>query len=341
MLPKISIVVPVYNVEKYLNRCMESLINQTLHDIEIILVDDKSPDSSPQICDIWAEKDKRVRVIHKSQNEGLGFARNSGLDVASGEYVIFIDSDDFILPNMLQTLFETAKQYNADEVRSGIIYYKNGKYNERKDVESVTVWKGKDEVKNFVFDLLGPKPEEKRDVKYMMSVCVAIHRRSIIVDHQVKFTSERQTLSEDLIFDLDLFPYMNCIVYVPDCFYNYRMNPSSLTHFFSMEKYCRVHTFLRVVKERMLKFYEEKDFILHYQRLMFLYLRTNISGAIKTKESFFTHYQNVKTIINDRLWNGLLDTYPYKRMEINHRMYFYLLRKKWILLIIIANKFFV
>ena len=96
MKPKVSIIVPVYNVEKYLDRCMESLLNQTLKDIEIILVDDGSPDNCPQICDEYAKKDSRVKVVHKV-NAGLGYARNSGLDVASGEYVAFVDSDDYVL----------------------------------------------------------------------------------------------------------------------------------------------------------------------------------------------------------------------------------------------------
>lgn len=93
--PKVSIVVPIYNVEKYLHRCVNSLIRQTLKDIEIILVDDGSPDNCPKICDEYKNKDIRVKVIHK-KNAGLGLARNSGLDEAKGEYVVFVDSDDFI-----------------------------------------------------------------------------------------------------------------------------------------------------------------------------------------------------------------------------------------------------
>ena len=205
---KVSVIIPIYNTEKFLPQCIESVRNQTLKNIEIILVDDGSPDSSPLLCDNYAEKDKRIKVIHK-QNAGLGYARNSGLDIAVGEFVIFIDSDDFILPEMLETLYNTAKEYEADEVRSGIIYFKNGKYSERKDVEDIAVFSGKEQIKKFVFDLLGPCPKEKKDVKYMMSTCVAIHKRDVIEHYQVRFTSERQTLSEDLIFDLDLFPQMN------------------------------------------------------------------------------------------------------------------------------------
>lgn len=89
--PKVSIIVPIYNVEKYLDRCMESLLNQTLEDIEIIMVDDGSPDNCPKMCDEYAKKDARIKVVHK-KNGGLADARNAGLDVATGKYVAFVDS---------------------------------------------------------------------------------------------------------------------------------------------------------------------------------------------------------------------------------------------------------
>ena len=88
---KVSVIVPVYNVEKYLSRCIESIINQTIKDIEIILVDDGSPDQSPQICDEYALKDGRIRVIHK-KNGGLASARNAGMKIARGDYIFFVDS---------------------------------------------------------------------------------------------------------------------------------------------------------------------------------------------------------------------------------------------------------
>lgn len=91
----VSIIVPIYKVQEYLNECIESIVNQTYKNIELILVDDGSPDKCPQMCDEWAGKDNRIRVIHK-ENGGLSSARNAGLDIIKGEYVAFVDSDDFI-----------------------------------------------------------------------------------------------------------------------------------------------------------------------------------------------------------------------------------------------------
>ena len=103
-MPKISVIVPVYKVEKYLDRCVRSVLAQTFRDFELILVDDGSPDSCPQMCDDWAKKDSRIKVIHQN-NQGLSAARNTGIRAASGEYINFIDSDDWVADTLLSDLY--------------------------------------------------------------------------------------------------------------------------------------------------------------------------------------------------------------------------------------------
>lgn len=114
-MPLISVVVPVYNVEKYLDDCVESIVNQTYKELEIILVDDGSPDRCPEMCDAWAKKDSRIKVIHK-KNGGGAQARNVGLDIAAGEYIAFVDSDDIIHPEMYSTLYSFLIENNCDIV---------------------------------------------------------------------------------------------------------------------------------------------------------------------------------------------------------------------------------
>lgn len=112
---KISIICPVYKAENYLHQCVDSILAQTFTDWELILVDDGSPDSSGEICDKYANQDRRIRTIHK-QNEGVSVARQTGLEAAHGEYVIHVDSDDWVEPNMLEELYKKAKQDDADIV---------------------------------------------------------------------------------------------------------------------------------------------------------------------------------------------------------------------------------
>lgn len=110
---KISVIVPIYKVEKYLNQCIDSILKQTFEDFELILVDDGSPDNSGAICDEYAAIDKRVVCIHK-ENGGLSSARNAGIEIARGEYIVFIDSDDFIASNMLDVIYGNMVNYSAD-----------------------------------------------------------------------------------------------------------------------------------------------------------------------------------------------------------------------------------
>ena len=112
-MAEISIIVPVYQVEKYIRQCIESILAQTFTDFELILVDDGSKDNSGKICDEYAEKDKRIRVIHK-ENDGLSDARNKGLDNASGNYFMFVDGDDYISPNMAECLYKKISEAKAD-----------------------------------------------------------------------------------------------------------------------------------------------------------------------------------------------------------------------------------
>jgi len=111
--PLISVVVPVYNVEKYLNKCVESIVKQTYGNLEIIVVDDGSPDNCPRICDEWAARDNRIKVIHL-ENAGVANARNTALRQAHGDYIAFVDGDDYIEPDMYAVLLDTALKYNSD-----------------------------------------------------------------------------------------------------------------------------------------------------------------------------------------------------------------------------------
>ncbi len=122
--PLVSIIVPVYKVESYLQRCLDSIVNQTYTNLEIILIDDGSPDNCPQICDEYAAKDKRIVVIHK-ENGGLSDARNAGLDICQGEYITFIDSDDWVADEYVATMINLALENNAEIVVGGVVQTQN------------------------------------------------------------------------------------------------------------------------------------------------------------------------------------------------------------------------
>ena len=125
MADKISVIVPVYKTEEYLDKCVKSIINQTYKNLEIILVDDGSPDNCPKMCDDWANKDSRIKVIHKT-NGGLSSARNAGIEAAAGNYLMFTDSDDFLEDDMIEFLYNLIKKDDYDLARCGF-YFDDGK----------------------------------------------------------------------------------------------------------------------------------------------------------------------------------------------------------------------
>lgn len=144
MNPLISVIVPIYNVEKYLARCIDSIVNQTYKNLEIILVDDGSPDRCPQMCDDYDEKDSRIKVVHK-KNGGLSDARNAGIAVAKGEYISFIDSDDYVSDDFFECLLDVMNKENSDIAECSVVkLYEDNRFDEFSDDLSVKTYDTQD-----------------------------------------------------------------------------------------------------------------------------------------------------------------------------------------------------
>lgn len=254
---KVSIIVPVYNVEKYLDSCIQSLISQTLDDIEIILVDDESPDRCPQMCDEYAFKDKRIKVIHK-KNAGLGMARNSGLEIASGEYVTFCDSDDIIALNAYEFCYYLAKKYDADECR---FLYK--RFSDGEDQELLCECPINDNVicSEELIEKMDPMlanmarllQPQKLNVKSTASSCTALYKRNVIEKNKVRFHSERELICEDFIFNIDFAKVCSKIVFTENYFYNYRHNYQSLTMTVNPNRFHRNIEFMDYLSDKLEK----------------------------------------------------------------------------------------
>ena len=223
---QLSIIVPVYNVEKYLQRCMESLLTQNISNYEIILVDDGSKDKSSEICDEYASKYSFVHVIHK-ENEGLGYARNSGLAVAKGKYVSFVDSDDTVSSEHFRELLRVAEKYHADACLGGMtdVY-------ETHEVVSRHPFAGRVFNKQEVMEILLPSMlgyDEYGQNYSGMSVCIGIFCREIIEQNSIRFCSEREYISEDVIFDIEFMSHSHIVAINELAGYNYYHNVGTLT----------------------------------------------------------------------------------------------------------------
>ena len=213
-MPAISVIVPVYHVEKYLPRCIHSILAQTFTDFELILVDDGSPDNCGAICDEYAEKDKRIRVIHK-ENGGVSSARNAGLDLAEGDYITFVDSDDYIGKDRLERLYDSAQASMADNVCAG--------YTIPDDVaEDKTKY-----VEEFVYDI---KDNEDR-IRFIINeiltrklgweVWTRLFRSDIIKQNKICFCETCGNYAEDLCFTLEYALYCDRFAAIDNAEYYY------------------------------------------------------------------------------------------------------------------------
>lgn len=214
----ISVIVPVYNTEKYLDRCVESIVNQTFKNLEIILVDDGSPDSSAVICDEWAKRDDRIKVIHK-ENGGVSSARNAALDIAAGDYIAFVDSDDYVELNMYETLLSLALKYNADISRCSYRY----EYNDNLPLNEAAA--DCSEVSKRVITAR-EYMSNWHQVGLSYSVCWnKLYKRELIND--VRFNSEYK-IGEDHLFNYDAVQKAKKIAELPLPFYIYFQNNESV-----------------------------------------------------------------------------------------------------------------
>lgn len=215
----ISVIVPIYKVQDYLDECVGSIVGQTYPNIEIILVDDGSPDECPQMCDAWARKDSRIKVVHK-KNGGLSSARNAGLDVANGEYICFVDSDDFICKDALLNLYNRIKDDASVGITSGLIYrFQDGKASVFRDD-----WLRSEEKIVSAADFLIATMSQKSSY----TVWNKLYRRSLIGD--TRFREGRN--NEDTLFMYDLGQNVVnqnlTMVEIPQYVYYYRYREDSI-----------------------------------------------------------------------------------------------------------------
>ena len=211
MKKKVSVIVPVYNVEEYLPKCLDSLINQTLKDIEIIVVNDGSPDNSQKIIDEYRKKDKRIISIVK-ENGGLGSARNVGLEKAKGEYIVYVDSDDWIELDMLEQMYNQGIDENADIVICG---YKSV-YPTREEIYSIS--------SNIISDTLENKNSK---IFNTVSVWCKIYKRDFLIKTKIKFVEDK-VWYEDFAYTVKLLSQTKKISFVNKPFYNYLIRENSI-----------------------------------------------------------------------------------------------------------------
>ena len=339
-MPKISIIVPVYNVEKYIERCLNSLVNQTMKDIEIIVVNDGTLDNSMDICERFAVLDDRIKLFNK-ENEGLGLARNYGLERATGEFICFVDSDDYVTYDMCDLLYRAAIEHGADIVYGGVYYDDNNNtIIGMNHVKETKIWRGENEVRSLLLDFIATKPEIKNDTIMEVSVWKAIFRRSIFEQNDIRFVSERVFISEDVIFDIDYLSKSQCIVAIPNCVYYYCVNQDSLSKTFRTDRFTKVKELYNEIVKKLQQLYKEDEFRLRTDRFLIARARTNAKKIIKHRKVIgrLETDEALLKIIEDSDLQSVLKRYPIMNLPGKYAIVALLMKKKKVKLLKVLLK---
>lgn len=316
----ISVIVPVYNVEKYLRQCLDSLVKQTYKNIEVIMVDDGSKDSSGRICDEYAKEYENFFVVHK-KNAGLGMARNTGFEYMHGEYVTFLDSDDYLDPDCINNLYASLLKEHVDVCKGGFkrVLDSGDIVSERKYRNEL--FRGESARTELLPRMIGSSPSRHDSVE--MCVCGAIYRTDLIKKYNLSFPSERELISEDLVFNIDYMQHANGACNIEDMGYNYRVNLKSLSTSYRVNRFEASKYFYLEMKKKLLNLQYNEDTILRLDRMFFVYLRMCIGQErpSASQKKAYASIQTISKICGDAVVRDAIEKYPCRELGIKQQLF--------------------
>lgn len=288
----ISVIIPVYNVEQYLDFCIQSIVNQRYANLQIILINDGSTDSSGSKCEEWAKRDLRIQVIHK-KNGGLSSARNAGLKVAKGNYIAFVDSDDFIEQNMFYEMRWYANKTKAQIISCGILQFIDGNLEQSTPFMHLTR-----EISLNTNDYLKLVLRHEID----NAVCNKLYQASLL--RHGSFFKEG-VINEDIIFNIDKLKSYPLIYYIPKCYYNYRVRKGSITQQANPRLYDFIENAFEVkrivLEELNLPLTNETDAFIYHEITNYISVLEKYNATSENKY----HYQFCKRYVYRKVSNFL------------------------------------
>lgn len=328
--PKVSIVVPVYNVERYLDKCVESLRNQTLSDIEIILVDDGSPDNCPVMCDEYANSDSRIKAIHK-KNGGLSSARNEGMKYVTGEYYMFVDSDDWLDVESCEVCYREIEASKADCLMfSYIKEFGNHSIINHIFSQERIIWEEPEVKRNFhrrLFGLLGEELSRPQDGDLIVSACMQLFKTSKFKD--ILFVDTRIIGTEDCWYQVLVYENCQRFIYIDRPFYHYlRINDGSLTTKYNPYLFDRWQRLYDYMQEYIAEHGKGQEYVLALQNRIALSV---LGGGINVAHSSYNLVEGgryLKHMLDSERYDEALTQLDISVMSLPWKVFFILARHK-------------
>lgn len=334
-MPKISIVVPVYNVEQYIKKCLESLVRQTFKDIEIIIIDDGSPDESYKIYEQYADRDDRIKII-KKKNEGVSEARNTGIQNASGDFLMFVDSDDWMEPDGCEILYNEYLKNKADLVVADAHTVTNGKKYINRIFLRDFVTDSRDFIRQYQAACIGygynPMPADKTNVSGLGSPWNKLYSRKIIVDNNLKYDPYVKGIYDDNLFTLYYLSAIHKVSYVAKPIYNYRIVTQSLTQSFkanSLEISSRIF-------EKIQEFIKKQEEPQFFEKPFYMYVIRRLSAELsvyyfcrQNGKKFSEQKKELKTMLEKEPYATALKNVEADKLMFAHKLTYYTAKMNW------------
>ena len=309
---KVTVIVPIYNVEQYVGKCIKSILEQTYNNLEIILVDDCSKDDSLSICKKYAETDERIKILQNDKNSGVSFSRNRALQVAAGYYITMIDSDDWIEKNYVELMVKAIEKTDADACVCGYIKEFENKSSKRYQIKSETSVEKNTDILDCAM---------QKNIPFVGYVWAKLYKKDILDDIELKFDTAI-SLCEDSLFNYSYFDSIKNCVIIKECLYHYRIRAESATNTATAEK----------IKTKLYAFQKALDITKKYPNSVFYYRinATIFNTSIQYINVFFAkgikiphdEYERILNIAKDALYHTKI---KYTTKEAIFRYYLLLL----------------
>lgn len=302
MQPQVSVIIPVYNKESYLRQSVESVMGQTVKDLEILLIDDGSSDTSPAICEELAGEDDRIRVIHK-ENEGPGVTRNRGIRESRGRYISFVDADDYIAPDTYEICIRRLSETGADLCYFGRNIVSKGEIlSHAVRLEKEQEYRGEEIRRDFVNFFLGNLPSEEYQRNYVTgSACLSLFDGDFIRNNKIFFPQGEIKYSEDSFFNFEICKYAQHILVLPDMLYYNNVNQASGSRRYRPDRFDIYKMIYHKTKEYLPYFAEDGTADLRVDFSLALYVCKCVKAEVKARKEIGikTAYKNIRRICRD------------------------------------------
>lgn len=327
----VSVVLPIYNVEQYLERCIKSIVDQTYENLEIILVDDGSPDRCPEICEEWAKRDGRIKVVHK-ENAGLGMARNTGIENATGDYICFFDSDDYVALDTIEKAYRLAADEKSDIVLFGLSDVDASGAVVRSHIpqaDKVTYCDGEVQSR-FLPNLIAAKPTDTiKNIR--MSACTCMFSVDLIQKSEWRFASERDIISEDVYSLLCLYKHVRKVSIISEALYFYCENGTSLTHVYREDRFEKICHFHRLCEEKAQELGYDAEVIQRLQGPLASFAIAAMKQIVRAELTEKEKYDAIREIVCSDYLRSIRWDYSLHSDSRPRRIFLYLLEKRWTL----------